>query len=236
MKIAIIISFHLILSSLIAQKDGLRPSKWSIEAGMILNKSFSHYSTEKYNSDGTGLQASPSSLAPPVKLGALLGASYQINNSDKFLVVVNLSLTYSQGQYKEEGLFVKIQNGPHGSSSTEYLPFENEITVQSFFVNYGVGLKIKLFKQLFMQNNMSLFISPYTETNTTYSDVITNWVITIPKTKTYFGSQLGVSYQVGLFYRLKIKPALFDVGVYRHFSLTKFVLPLWVLSVRYNFN
>ncbi len=217
-----------------AQKDSIKQSRWSIEAGMVLNKSFSHYSTEKYNSDGTGPQAAPSSFAKPMKLGAFLGTSYQINKSDKLQVIVNLSFSYSQGQYKEEGILVKVSNS-HGSSSIDSLPYENEITVQSFFLYYGFGLKIKLFKQLFLQNNVSLFLSPYSEINTTYSDVITTWVGRFPATKTYYGSQLGVSYQVGLYYRLKIKPALFDLGVYRHFSLTPFKLPLWLLSVRYYF-
>lgn len=230
MKIVFLIFFTLFYMMLHAQKDSLKKTSWSIEAGLILNNAYSHYDEAYYSKNyGTSVKAVPSSTASPLNFGACLGFNYHINAFKHFPLIFNLGLSYSEGQYKEEGGITREGNGSHGSTYTYTEVFNNEVSAKYIFMCYGLGLKTKIYKNLHMQNTLSLLFALYDEKTI---EILNK----APQTSSDVFTGVAPSYRFCLFYQVKTKQNVFDVYLSRSFSLNGFELPLWSIGLRYYLN
>jgi len=226
--------------SLDAQSDSAK--KWlrfSIDAEIIVNRSFSNYTKPSYGSRFSSESITMTKGAPKYLPGFSLGFTSILGKANSGYFIFGISASFTQARYNLSQSSYYPGEGYSSKSESTNL----DISSQFINLNYEVGYRFKIFKRFLLQQ--TFFVNQNVQTiqkeNGTKTSVESSYYTTsaggwfpiyyyrtdeaIHRTENFHdGSNLSI--RVKAFYQFRIKKKESLIFVYRNFTVND-KLPWW---------
>lgn len=222
-----------------AKNDSTAKVKLSVNAGLILNRAYSHinYRTQNPSNKFNHSETSPVGNADALMPGFSSGVSAAFGKKDKMNFIMGLGYSFTTAKYHLSTSSTSPSGYTYTARSTEI-----DIGATHHLINIEFGLRLKLFKNFFITNSLlSNRAVNVIEKQKGYSSVSDVTPVSSSKTSTDIDhtethrSFSSASYRFGLEYKFKIKKQ--EIGFYGYRNFAAYTsLPWWGMGFNFAVN